>query len=207
MWTLLLVALFCFSLGSLSYWLTYAVIFVRSWIEKKPRKDVLLPYVFSCICLPFDIDYYYHMNNQRYFAYLEYGRLHWFINSEFWECANKAKVHFLMSSASIRYRREINLFALIEVHTKFLGYQGRDIFLEQRIISKTTGFVHAIAVVRMRSSKEGSFEKVRDIWGVQNIPELPKDIQSWIQYDQHSSEKLLSETSLTKHYDQHHHKK
>eukprot|EP01125_Pyxidicula_operculata_P017614 TRINITY_DN6188_c0_g1_i3.p1 TRINITY_DN6188_c0_g1~~TRINITY_DN6188_c0_g1_i3.p1 ORF type:complete len:179 (-),score=1.89 TRINITY_DN6188_c0_g1_i3:276-812(-) len=139
MWTLLLVALFCFSLGSLSYWLTYAVIFVRSWIEKKPRKDVLLPYVFSCICLPFDIDYYYHMNNQRYFAYLEYGRLHWFINSEFWECANKAKVHFLMSSASIRYRREINLFALIEVHTKFLGYQGRDIFLEQRIISKTTG--------------------------------------------------------------------
>jgi acyl-CoA thioesterase FadM len=94
-----------------------------------------------------------------------------------WDAVKEVKGVVYAYSVTIRYRRELKPFQKFDVVSKIVGWDDRNMFIEQRIV--VGGFVHAVATSKMVMAK-GTFTAVLEALGhMDPSPPLPKDILSW----------------------------
>lgn len=93
----------------------------------------------------FDVDYLGHMNNASYLNHAEYARWEWTAENGILKTCFNQKCDFIISSAVVRYRREVKpLFRKFEVQTCLCGVDDRGYSIYQTFRYPGTGGVNKI---------------------------------------------------------------
>lgn len=83
---------------------------------------------------PNDLDFNFHVNNGRYFALADIGRIHWFVRSGAMQIAREQKAFPVVGDAIAKFRRDLKLFAAFEIHTRLVGWDHKWGFIEHRFV-------------------------------------------------------------------------
>lgn len=103
----------------------------------------------TCIRLrvwPNDLDYNLHVNNGRYLAFADIGRLHWVVRTGMLGLARQHKAFPVIGDATAKFRRDLKVFQSFEIHTRLMGWDSKWGFLEHRFVRKSR--VIGVVVVR-----------------------------------------------------------
>ena len=98
--------------------------------------------------LPTDLDVYGHMNNGRYLSISDLGRWDLLRRTGLWPELRKRGWYQVVASSTITYRRSLEPWQRFVIESRFLGVDGRDVFLEQRFVVK--GEIYAKLIIRGR---------------------------------------------------------
>lgn len=84
--------------------------------------------------LPNDLDLSLHMNNGRYLAVMDLGRLDLLIRSGLGGAVWRNGWTPVANAALIRFRRELRAFARYRLETRIIGWQEQAVLLEQTFV-------------------------------------------------------------------------
>jgi len=149
------------------------------------------------ICWTTDIDYFFHMNNGKYFREMDFGRFDFYFRSGLSDyMRGQEKMWVVQHGASIRYRRSIDFLVPFKLETKLVWWDDRSLYFEQRFISLHDGFVRAIALCK-NTCIGGT---VKEMFSSLQLPvtpsPVPEEIRLWIQSQEISSTKLRQDAPV-----------
>ena len=103
------------------------------------------PHIYTARVGVFDVDYLGHMNNASYLNHAEYARWEWTAETGMLKTFLEKKSEFIVTSAAIRYRREMKpLFRKFEIHTSLCGVDDRTFSIYQTFRYPGQGGVNKI---------------------------------------------------------------
>jgi len=107
-----------------------------------------------------------------------------------WRILCACSGNFVVGASSIRYRRELGLGQAFQVETQVKCWDKQAFYLEHRFVKD--GFVHAIVLIKNNVlGPKRPDEIVEILYGEKkSSPEIPSDIQLWIQSNAASSAML-----------------
>lgn len=142
-----------------------------------------------------DIDFNMHINNAKYLNYLERARWDQFVQNGIWDAMLKSKLNFVVASLEIGYIRELGLFKKFDIESRYLGWDEKYFYLEQRFI--VNGKIYSYGLVKaafLKKGKRASPEEVISSLGITETPEpLPEHIELWKKLN--AAKRDYSETS------------
>ncbi|XP_061728602.1 protein THEM6-like [Cydia pomonella] len=142
-------------------------------------------------CTTQDVDIFLrHMNNARYVRELDFARFHFYDRTGIYENITKANGHALQGASSIRYRRTIPIFTAYKVETRLAYWDDKTLFIEQKFITLSDGFVRAIVLSRQNLIDVNAETLFKGIPGAEQKPRCPEEITHWLQSIEISSAKL-----------------
>jgi len=109
-----------------------------------------------------DNDELRHMNNGVYLSLLDHARFDLMLRSGTWAKLRAAKMYPVVTAQTISYRKSLEFGQKFTTETKIIGYDGRSVFIEQRLVRG--GEIYARAYVL------GRF--LRDAGGVVPLSEV-----------------------------------
>lgn len=128
-----------------------------------------------------DIDFNMHINNARYMVFMERGRWDHPVKTASWDSFLANKLNFIVAGIEMGYIREIRLFKTFEVETRYVGWDEKYFYLEQRFVAD--GKIHAYGLVKavlLQQGKLASPASVVTLLGIKDAPpELPEHIDYW----------------------------
>lgn len=132
--------------------------------------------------LPTDLDVYGHMNNGRYLSISDLGRFDLLRRNGLWPKMRKRGWYPVIASSTITYRKSLQPWQKFAIESRFLGMEGRDIYLEQRFVVK--GEIYARLIIRSRFlQKKGGHvptDELLTLLGGQPVTAaLPDWLQAW----------------------------
>jgi len=179
------------------YWILRLVI-TRIASKLRPSISVNETAVTHSLCWTTDIDYFFHMNNGKYFREMDFGRFDFYFRSGCSAFIEKTPgMYVVQHGASIRYRRSINFLVPFKLETKLVFWDDRSLFFEQRFVSLHDGFVRAVALCR-NTVVGGSVSEMMASLGINVPPPCPQDVTIWLSSQEVSSAKLREEISGNK---------
>lgn len=128
-----------------------------------------------------DIDFNMHINNARYMVFMERARWDHPVQTGTWDLMFKEKLNFIVAGIEMGYIREIRLGKKFEVESRYLGWDEKYLYLEQRFIAD--GKIHAYGMVKavfLQKGKMATPENVAKILGITHAPDaLPEHMELW----------------------------
>jgi len=112
----------------------------------KPKIDLLASSRVRLRVWPNDIDFNLHVNNGRYLALADIGRVHWFVRTGVLSIARRQRAFPIVGDAIAKFRRELKTFESFEIETRLVGWDAKWGFLEHRLIR--AGRVVGVVAVR-----------------------------------------------------------
>jgi len=100
---------------------------------------------------PNDLDFNVHVNNGRYLALADIGRVHWFVCTGVLWVARQHKAWPMIGDAIAKFRHDLRLFERFAIHTRLIGWDDKWGFLEHRFVRKD----RVIGVVAIRGVFKG----------------------------------------------------
>uniref|UniRef100_A0A023GBZ8 Protein THEM6 n=1 Tax=Amblyomma triste TaxID=251400 RepID=A0A023GBZ8_AMBTT len=186
-------------LFDVNYFLQYVVIVITGFLRWRHMKRPLLePDVTTGRCSLSDLDHMFHMNNAKYLRAFEFGRAAFGLKNRLWHKAKKLNAHLLISAQVIRYRRPVTVFQAFEIRSKIVYWDGRDIYIEQELITINDSFVRATCVVKM-TLVSGTLDDLLTSLNVDPSSKptpIPAEIQHFMGYNQANSVKLNTERDM-----------
>lgn len=88
---------------------------------------------------PQDMDMNCHLNNGRYFSFLDIGRVHFLMltqNSIKETVRLMCNYRFVVATQTIQYKKSVHVFQQIQVRTRLLSWDTRDIYFLQSMYVK-----------------------------------------------------------------------
>ena len=147
----------------------------------KPNIDVLDTTCIRMHVWPNDLDLNLHVNNGRYLAMADVGRMHWFIRSGAVGVARRQRAVPVVGDAIAKFRRDLKPFQKFELHTRMLGWDTRWGFMEHRFVRE--GRVLGVVAIRgVFKGPSGSIEPrvFLDALGIPHeSPPLPQWVLEW----------------------------
>lgn len=110
---------------------------------------------------PMDLDVYGHMNNARYLALMDIGRMDLMIRAKLLPQLKKEGWFVVVASQTITYKRELKLGQRFRLHTRLLGVDDRYMYLVQEFW--TGQKIAARAVVKGRMVDSGKVSGTRGL--------------------------------------------
>ena len=155
-----------------------------------PRVELLSTTRISLRVWPNDLDINLHVNNGRYLALADLGRIHWFVRTGTLGAARRHRAFPVVGDAVAKFRRDLKLFQSFEIHTRLIGWDRKWGFIEHRFVRHRR--VIGVVVIRgVFKGPDGPLEPAVLLSALAHeapSPELPE----WANRFQQSSE-LLSE--------------
>jgi len=128
-----------------------------------------------------DIDFNLHINNSRYMVFMERARWDHPVQTDTWDLMLKEKLNFIVAGIEMGYIREIRFGKQFEVETRYLGWDEKYVYLEQRFIAG--GKIHAYGLVKAVFLQKGKLAKpsaVANILEIKTAYEaLPEHMELW----------------------------
>lgn len=128
-----------------------------------------------------DIDFNMHINNARYMVFMERARWDHPVQTGTWDVMLKENLNFIVAGIEMGYIREIRLGKKFEVETRYLGWDEKYFYLEQRFIAD--GQIHAYGMVKAVFLQQGQKAEpcaVATVLGIQQAKEaLPEHMELW----------------------------
>lgn len=128
------------------------------------------------------------MNNARFVRDLDFARFHFYDRSGLYDEMVKRKSDALQAATNIRYRRVIPIFTFYKIVTQVIYWDEKSIYVEQKFITND-GFIRAIVLSKQTMVKT-NVEDVMKSLNAGPKPEIPRDLDLWLQSMEVSSEKL-----------------
>jgi len=147
----------------------------------------------TCVHLrvwPNDLDFNGHVNNGRYLALADIGRVHWFVRTGVLGVARRNKALPVIGDAIAKFRQDLKLFQRFEIHTRLIGWDRKWGFLEHRFV-RTDRVIGVVAIRGVFKGPSGPLDPGVLLAGVAHSapsPELPEWANRF-----HRSGELLSE--------------
>lgn len=137
--------------------------------------------------LPTDVDLLWHMNNGRYFSFMDLARINFMIRCGFFSKLRKNKIYPVIASEMIRFKKSINLWEQFTLTSQLMGWDHRFFYVKHKVINSANE-ICAIALIKARflKSKEGAQDtaQVLHVIGIDTpSPALPDWIHTWNQAD------------------------
>jgi acyl-CoA thioesterase FadM len=161
------------------------------YFKKAPRKLLTEQSVLHFKVWPFDLDINAHMNNARYFALMDLGRMDLMLQCHMAKTLINKKWLPVLGASTIRYRIPLLPFQKFTLTTDVKHWDDSWFYMEQRFIiqgGKKHGAVAAIALVKGSFFDGGDskkllptarvFEAAKDQTSIS--PELDEYMKSWI---------------------------
>jgi len=135
--------------------------------------------------LPNDLDFNLHMNNARYLALMDLGRLDLWRRAGLVRVILKHRIQAVVGSTNIRFKRALRPFQKFDLITSIKTWDERAIYMEQRFEDKDGLVANAIVrVVCLNSSGVmAPIEVLRLVDTELPSPEVSQELSSWIQYN------------------------
>jgi len=131
------------------------------------------------LCWTTDLDYFFHMNNGKYFREMDFGRFDFYFRTG---CsryiASIPGMYVVQHAASVRYRRSIQPFQPFKVVTRLVYWDARSLYFEQSFVSLHDGFVRAVALCR-NTVVGGSVPAMLASLGAVAAPGEPREVELW----------------------------
>ncbi|MGC1520857.1 MAG: thioesterase family protein [Steroidobacteraceae bacterium] len=156
-----------------------------------PRVDLLSTTRVNLRVWPNDLDVNLHVNNGRYLALADIGRLQWFVQTGALGVARKRQAFPVVGDAIAKFRRDLKVFQRFEIHTRLLGWNEKWGFIEHRFV-RNHRVIGVVAIRGVFKGPEGPLDPgmlLTELAHAASSPRLPE----WANCFQQSSE-LLSET-------------
>jgi acyl-CoA thioesterase FadM len=156
----------------------------------KPKVDLLAT---TRVCLrvwPNDLDLNVHLNNGRYLAFADIGRMHWFVRTGVLKVARQQKAFPVIGDAIAKFRHDLRLFQSVEILTRLIGWDRKWGFIEHRFM-RNNRVIGVVAIRGVFKGRSGPVDPTVLLAGLAHTalsPELPE----WANRFQQSSE-LLAE--------------
>lgn len=145
------------------------------------RRDALVESRVAFRVWPSDCDLNMHMNNGRYLAFMDLGRLHLAGQTGLLRELLRYRWRPVMSAADINFIRALRPFQRFEVVTRLLTWDEKYFYVEHRVESGAE--LYAIAMVRglfLRSGRALSTgEVVRQLGVSITPPSMPAAVRHW----------------------------
>ncbi len=134
---------------------------------------------------PNDLDFNLHMNNGRFLAVMDLGRLDLLIRTGLAPTLLRHRWQPLAGAVNIRYKMSLLPFQRYRLRTRLLGWDEKWFYIEQRFERKN----RTIAVALVKSLFRGDqrnlppAEVLRHVNADLNTPDLPDQIKKWLSMD------------------------
>jgi acyl-CoA thioesterase FadM len=133
--------------------------------------------------LPNDLDLNMHMNNGRYLAIMDLGRMDLLLRAGLLPLLFKHRWQPLAGAVNIRFRQSLLPFAKYRIHTKIVAWDEKWFYIEQRFEKKNRLIANAHVKALFRSPKGNV--RPEEILGLlkMNIdpPKVPEKVRKWIE--------------------------
>jgi len=96
--------------------------------------------------LPGDLDYNMHMNNARYLALMDVGRVDLILRTGLWRAMWRHRWSAVLAGSLVRYRRSLKPFQRLELQSRLIGWDEKWFYIEHRI--EAGGVLACQAIVR-----------------------------------------------------------
>lgn len=160
------------------------------WQSIKHRKSPPLPvtgvHVSHHMCLPWDIDLWMELNNGRTLTMYDLGRIPLAARVGLIGALKRNRWGLTMAGASVRYRRRICTFEVIEMRSRAAYWDDRFFYIEQSMWKKNGECANHIVYRSAVTAKSGIVPPadVARAMGVDGTPPLaPEWIKAWIDAD------------------------
>ena len=156
-----------------------------------PRVDLLAVTRVRLRVWPNDLDINLHVNNGRYLALADLGRIDWFMRTGALGIARQRKAFPVVGDAVAKFRRDLKAFETFEIHTRLIGWDRKWGFIEHRFV-RNQRVIGVVAVRGMFKAPDGPLDPGVLLAGLAHAapsPELPKWAERF-----HQSCELLSES-------------
>ena len=107
--------------------------------------------------MPSDLDVSLHMNNSRYLALMDLGRLDFLARVGLWPVVRRHRWTPIVSAIIIRYRRELRPFARFRLETRLVAWAEASVIMEQTFVH--VGGRHAGQVAARALFKGGVYSR------------------------------------------------
>jgi acyl-CoA thioesterase FadM len=128
-----------------------------------------------------DLDYNAHMNNTRYLAIMDLGRIDLVVRIGLALVAWRHRWRLMVAAATITFRRSMRLFEAYRGHTRVVGWDQRSFFLEQRF--ERQGQVVAVGLIKGVIWGRGKVVRTCEVLDALGIdvasPEIPSAVVAW----------------------------
>lgn len=156
-----------------------------------PKVGLLSTTRISLRVWPNDLDMNFHVNNGRYLALADIGRIHWFVLTGTLGVARRQKAFPVVGDAIAKFRRDLKVFQTVEIHTRLLGWDRKWGFIEHRFV-RDHRVIGMVVIRGIFKGPDGTLDPGVFLAGLAHAapsPELPE----WVVRFQQSSE-VLSES-------------
>ena len=153
-----------------------------------PRIDIFATTRVSLRVWPNDLDLNLHVNNGRYLALADIGRLDWFMRTGALAVARQHKAFPVVGDAIAKFRRDLRAFQSFEIHTRLIGWDRKWGFIEHRFL-RNRRVVGVVMIRGVFKAPGGPIDPGMLLTGLAHStpsPELPE----WTAHFQQSSELL-----------------
>lgn len=133
-------------------------------------------------CWPWDIDLWLELNNGRTLTLYDLGRIPLARRVGLIDVLRRERWGLTMAGASVRYRRRIRTFEVVEMRSRALGWDARFIYLEQSMWKGET-CCNQILYRSAVTGRDGIVPTARVLaaMGLEGeSPPLPAWVQAWI---------------------------
>jgi acyl-CoA thioesterase FadM len=133
--------------------------------------------------LPNDLDLLMHMNNGRYYTLMDIARVDLMLRSGAWKTISKQGWYPVVVQNTLRFYKSLELFQRFTIDTHVVGWNDKNLFLEQRFMTGET--VYASGIVKARFlKKSGGSVSTAELLSLLNIPHndvptLPSWVAAW----------------------------
>ena len=155
-----------------------------------PKVDLLATTRVRLRIWPNDLDFNLHVNNGRYLALADIGRMHWFVRTGVLGVARGYKAYPVVGDAIAKFRRDLKTFQSFEIYSRLIGWDHKWGFLEHRFV-RGGRVIGMVAIRGVFKGPDGAIDPGKLLEGLAHAaasPELP----AWANCFHQGSE-LLSE--------------
>ena len=166
------------------------LIAVGASVTGKPEVGLLATTHVRLRVWPNDLDFNLHVNNGRYLALADIGRVHWFIRTGVLRVARRHKAFPVIGDAIAKFRRDLRAFQTFEIQTRLIGWDHKWGFLEHRFV-RAGRVIGLVAIRGVFKGPQGPVDPDELLAGVAHAgpaPQLPEWADRF-----HQTGELLSE--------------
>ncbi|XP_069129453.1 protein THEM6-like [Argopecten irradians] len=103
--------------------------------------------LFTGIVLTTDLDAMFHMNNSRYLRECDLAQTKLWLESQVVKTIGQ-RFHVTNAATNIRFRRSLVLFTRYQIVSRFIYWDEKAFYIEQRFVRQSDGFVCAVNICK-----------------------------------------------------------
>lgn len=129
--------------------------------------------------LPTDVDVLLHMNNGRYFSFLDLARIDFMIRNKTFAILKKQKIYGVVASEMIRFRRSINLFKRFQISTQLLGWDNNFFYILHYFTNGAQVCALSSVKICFLHHSRGRI-MTKEILALLGVPDQAKEMPTWV---------------------------